>query len=412
MQSFIQSRECNIISPLRFKYALNERMYAQMSWSTNRDQPYPIFPRVHTGAVNSLSVDSAENRFLLSGGADSSIRIWDLEENVPSLSIGNEMGFNSMSCVATIPRREGHKFGVSAVEWWPCDNGLFVSSSFDNTLRVWDTNTLQSAYRFDLKSKIYGFSITMTGSHSLVATAADHPMIRLLDLRTTSSAQTLIGHTGKVLSIAWSPVDPYCLATGGSDGTVRIWDIRQNNACVTSLDYMQRTSKATNTPLKSRKAHLGAVNGLCWFPTGKTLISSGNDEKIRLWDLNDECSGPTGSGISGRNMLVNFGPHIRNRHLQNLTPCLSPVGDLVFPYLFYPSDNGEVFIFQTEDGKVVKRLSDTINTPRCVSIVSRGNGSLIYYTGDMNGDIKTLKPELARPELVEEVAPGDDSDDD
>lgn len=36
-----------------------------------------------------------------------------------------------------------HKYSVETVQWYPHDTGMFTSSSFDKTLKVWDTNTLQ-----------------------------------------------------------------------------------------------------------------------------------------------------------------------------------------------------------------------------------------------------------------------------
>lgn len=38
---------------------------------------------------------------------------------------------------------DAHKFSVETVQWYPHDTGMFTSSSFDKTLKIWDTNTLQ-----------------------------------------------------------------------------------------------------------------------------------------------------------------------------------------------------------------------------------------------------------------------------
>lgn len=32
---------------------------------------------------------------------------------------------------------------METVQWYPHDTGMFTSSSFDKTLKIWDTNTLQ-----------------------------------------------------------------------------------------------------------------------------------------------------------------------------------------------------------------------------------------------------------------------------
>lgn len=41
--------------------------------------------------------------------------------------------------------RHVHKFSVETVQWYPYDTGMFVSSSFDKTMKVWDTETLKVA---------------------------------------------------------------------------------------------------------------------------------------------------------------------------------------------------------------------------------------------------------------------------
>lgn len=43
--------------------------------------------------------------------------------------------------------RHVHKFSVETVQWYPYDTGMFVSSSFDKTMKVWDTETLKVTNR-------------------------------------------------------------------------------------------------------------------------------------------------------------------------------------------------------------------------------------------------------------------------
>lgn len=46
--------------------------------------------------------------------------------------------------------RHVHKFSVETVQWYPYDTGMFVSSSFDKTMKVWDTETLKVINRDEL----------------------------------------------------------------------------------------------------------------------------------------------------------------------------------------------------------------------------------------------------------------------
>lgn len=361
----------------------------------------------NVGAINALSVEQDEHRFLLSGGADSSIHVYDLDSKVvKDLNEGTEAlapdNITTYECVATVPRKFGHRYGVSGVSWWPFDSGMFISSSFDGTLKVWDSNATEEGevYAFDLEHRVYTFDISKTGQHSLIATATQSPLIRLLDLRTTSSSHTLSGHKiGSVQSVKWSPTKPHLLASGGSDGSLRLWDIRRADSCISSLDLNQshpeRTADKTyltTAPFADRRAHRAAINGLEWLPNGEYLISAGCDEAIRLWDLQVETE--------ERNSLVNFGPLVRNEYPQALYMCVSPQEDpLPSPYLFFPSGNGQILVYDVMTGRLIKQLDRpyigndaSTGIARTACITARGNGTHEFYSGSMDGLITRWAP--------------------
>lgn len=51
-----------------------------------------------------------------------------------------------------------HRFSVETVQWYPHDTGMFTSSSFDKTLKIWDTQTLQVRENFcSLQASLYTY---------------------------------------------------------------------------------------------------------------------------------------------------------------------------------------------------------------------------------------------------------------
>lgn len=415
MQSLLLDRAVNKISPLEFATTISESFYTALHQSARTD----VFPNnCHANAaVNSLSLEQNDYQFLLSSCADSSIKLWDLKsqdthEHAQDTSFAGQANDNydydnsisTFTNVATIPRKTAHTFGVSCIQWWPFDTGMFVSSSFDHTVKIWDTNELATVHVFDMDNRVYSFDICGHSSNSmtasaLVAVASDQPFLRLLDLRASSSAHTLHGHKGKTLCVQWHPQNPNLLASGGFDGEVKLWDIRRSKSCLCRLD-MLRTNTAelkltlTNLTHASVKAHLGPVNGLVWDEAGHTLFTTGNDDKVRVWDMISSLAPPV-------NKLINFGPLTRNKYPQTIPLILSPKHESELQYILFPSDNGDVFIFRTIDGKLVTRLTrkGTKNSGRTSSIVNAGPFSATYLCGTMDGEIISWSPKWEQPNL-------------
>ena len=127
-----------------------------------------------------------------------------------------------------------------------------------------------------------------------------------------------------------------------TDCTIRIWDVRKAAACIMSLDQYNTEDSDPLSP--TNQAHNRPINGLAFSTDGFHIISLGMDEKIRLWDA-----------YTGRNTLVNYGPHLRNRSRTTIKPLI--VDESVWPPLvFVPSDDHQLLAFDMLDGRLVKRL--------------------------------------------------------
>ncbi|KAF6012710.1 hypothetical protein HII12_002232 [Brettanomyces bruxellensis] len=156
-----------------------------------------------------------------------------------------------------IPAHSVHKFGITHLKWWR-DNGMWVSSSYDHSLKVFDSDTMQPVQSFDLKSRVLNFDFDPSGSSSQVACCLDGGVggVKLVDLRTLADSQTLggggkqRGGFGYMLSCAWSPTDPNVLVSGGVDGYCIGWDIRAANGCLFKMDYNLTTGNYKNSDRK------------------------------------------------------------------------------------------------------------------------------------------------------------------
>lgn len=163
----------------------------------------------HQGAV--LAVDfSANRRYILSGSADKTIKLWDVETG---------------RCLQTF---KAHKQPVFAVQFSP-DWQRFLSVSQDQTVRVWDVATgrvVQTLQGFhDLLAAVFspdGQQILTAGS-----------MVRLWDVDSGEVVKTLAGHSSRVTSVAF--VDADLVLSGGEDRLLRLWEV-ETGRCLRTFE--------------------------------------------------------------------------------------------------------------------------------------------------------------------------------
>jgi DNA excision repair protein ERCC-8 len=108
--------------------------------------------------------------------------------------------------------RNSHRYALTGIQWFPCDTGMFITSSLDHSIRVWDTNQMNEACAFNLHQPVYSIALSpIATSHTLIAGrqksfskhsfqisdcllggSAD-PKIRLCDLRSAAATHHLLG---------------------------------------------------------------------------------------------------------------------------------------------------------------------------------------------------------------------------
>ena len=212
--------------------------------------------------------------------------------------------------------------------------------------------------------------------------------------------------------MAWSPQRDTILASGGSDGTVRLWDIRHSAGCLGVLDMEDSSGVwgddgfGTNARQSARgKAHIGACNGILWTEDGRHLITAGHDERVRVWHTE-----------SGANALSHFGPIIKNTHLSTLLPVIAPgyASSQGEHTMFYPNEK-EILVFDLFQGTLLKRLrapgisfaqahggAGQRNIRNRITSLAWRAGDIEFYSAHSDGVIRSWKHRKAEEAEVDE----------
>nr|XP_060617512.1 DNA excision repair protein ERCC-8 [Anolis sagrei ordinatus] len=370
MLGFLSARQAGLDDPLRLRRAESTRRV--LSLEINKDK---YVERIHESGVNTLDIEHIENRYMLSGGSDGVIVLYDLQ----NLS-GNSCYTCKAVCTVGRSHPDVHKFSVETVQWYPHDTGMFTSSSFDKTLKIWDTNTLQPADVFNFEETVYSHHMSPIATrHCLIAVGTKSPKVQLCDLKSGSCSHILQGHKQEVLAVSWSPRYEYILASASADSRVKLWDVRRASACLLTLDqHNGEKSKASSEAVNT--AHNGRVNGLCFTNDGLHLLTTGTDDRMRLWNSS-----------SGKNTLVNYGK-VCNESRKGLKFTVSCGCSPEFAFVPY---NSTIAIYTVYSGELMTILRGHFSSVDCC--VFQPYLQELYSSG-RDGNILAWVPSLREPE--------------
>jgi WD40 repeat protein/serine/threonine protein kinase len=150
---------------------------------------------------------SAKGNFALSGGADRSVRLWDLGNGTLKASLGTHE--QRVSCVA-----------------YSADGRLGLSGGWDGQVILWDleNGTKRTVLRRHTNI-VTSVAFAPDGRHAV--SAGFDGTLYLYDLEKQQFIRSFEGHTDAVKSVAFAPNSEQFLS-GSADRTVRLWNIHVN----------------------------------------------------------------------------------------------------------------------------------------------------------------------------------------
>jgi len=270
-----------------------------------------------------LFINDSAKSVLISGSVDTTIKIWNAEDN-------------SFNCINIL---FGHVDSITCIIFHK--KGIIISGGLDKNLRVWNYERADTI--FTLSSHDSGVSRLFdlgnnydNGEANYIVSSGYDSTIKIWNLNTRKCIETLSEHTDAVNCIAYCKrYEQKTIVTASKDSTLKIFRLNYNN----------------NKSLYTLTGHIGEVISVLYlYRCDKNLlISGGIDNTLRVWSVDKGKLFNTfdigyNLGVSG----LYYFPDDNNKFI-------TTTSDGVFSWFtcFYNKDNKEI----KEDSGDIKDIS-------------------------------------------------------
>ncbi|AKE64099.1 tolB protein precursor, periplasmic protein [Microcystis aeruginosa NIES-2549] len=231
-------------------------------------------------------------------------------------------------------------------------------------------------------------SVVYSPDSRYLASGGSDNTIKIWEVATGKQLRTLTGHSRGVESVVYSPDGRY-LASGSADKTIKIWEV------------------ATGKQLRTLTGHSSGVLSVVYSPDGRYLASGSWDNTIKIWEVATERELRTLTGHSSGVLSVVYSPDGRylasgswdntikiwevatERELRTLTGHSSGVLSVVYSpdgrYLASGSWDNTIKIWEVATGKELRTLPS--HSDRVESVVYSPDGRYLA-SGSWDNTIK------------------------
>ncbi len=261
---------------------------------------------IDKSSIVSSVVISQDAKYIVSGSADNSIKIWERESG------------------RLLKILEGHTESVFSVAISQ-DAKYIVSGSSDNSIKIWERESGKLLKTLEGHTNWIN-SVTISQDTKYIMSGSDDKSVKIWDRESEKLLKTLDGHRDSVNSIVISQDTKY-IVSGSDDGSVKIWE------------------RESGKLLKTIEGHTRPITSVAISQDGKYIVSGSLDKSVKIWEKE---SGKLLKTLDGHTGIVS-------------SVTISQDGK----YIVSGSWDNSVKIWERESGKLLKSLEghrDYINS--------------------------------------------------
>jgi WD domain, G-beta repeat len=311
---------------------VEEMLHAITDLKTKRSSEYAYLIDTLTGHADKVTsvVMSPDGKTVVSGCADKTVKVWNLEKGKVIRTISGHSG--EISSVAVSPDGNFLAVGISDtprsnVKVWHLETGKLIHTlighnkpvnvvnispdgqilaSGSNKIKIWNLQKGDRVCTLWHSSSVNAVAITPDGT-TLVSGTSDNK-IKLWNPQTGEPLRTFMGHSGEVKALALHP-NGQILISGSTDSSIKVWDLNTGKILHNLIEHTSevrtvavshdgqliisgstdKTVKIWHLPsgelLQTLTGHLETVNSIAISPDDTTIVSASSDKTIKIWEL-------------------------------------------------------------------------------------------------------------------------------
>ncbi|XP_001361341.2 glutamate-rich WD repeat-containing protein 1 [Drosophila pseudoobscura] len=233
----------------------------------------------HQGCVNRVRARRLGNTVYAASWSElGRVNIWNLTQPLQAVEDAQLLKQYEQNETRPVFTFSGHQQEGFAVDWSPTAEGVLATGDCRRDIHIWSPLE-DGTWKVDQRP-LAGHTQSVEdlqwspNERSVLASCSVDKTIRIWDCRAAPQKACMLtcqdAHESDINVISWNHTEPF-IASGGDDGFLHIWDLRQFQS---------------QKPIATFKHHTDHITTVEWNPSEATVLASGgDDDQIAIWDL-------------------------------------------------------------------------------------------------------------------------------